>query len=577
MELQLQKFIGSVEQLANLRGLDEFNPIIFQMQKPASSIEYVVAGAKLQPSYLGIPVNAIWVVLDPTNPYYRQALKLKDIHDPDNVSNLPQPQPDLWWTVIRQYAEIWSDPQYYTANRGPAGPQGPQGPKGDPGAAGPAGTSPSVTAVAAATKLLMESQAGTIVILGSDTVANGSQQAYTIQLTTPADPNIPESTPTVSIVKTPIYISGSNHASVDGSNTLKVSGLSANETATLDAYYTSSGVGLHATKNVALTVAAVTGIALTTSSNSLHGKGSATLTVTANHSDGTTANVTSGATFTLSDPTKGTINSQSVFVAGAAASGSVTITASFVSGGQTFTSTQNISITLLVPTALIISGPSSVAESSTANYTSTVTFNDNSSVAETVSYTLSAGAPATIDGTGLLTTQSVNADTPSTLTSSYTFNGTTVTSNLAVTVTNVGASAIPAYYGTGPVNPVTDWSTFVLGLAYQGIPGVRTNTFSLDVIGQGVYQWYAYPKSYGFAQFQDASTMFTGGMGGAGAAGEGTGPNTDAAGEDRPIEQTVTVGGVPVVFYVYRSEHPNLGRSEANPDNNISLNKWNVL
>lgn len=142
MEQRLQKFIESVEQLSDIRNLDPFNPIVFKLEHPITAVQYTVVGSKVEPSYLGIPINTTWVVLDPTNPYFRQALKLKKVREPETVSTLPEVSAiDAWWHVVRTYDEIFLDPQYYEFQgiEGAEGPVGPTGPKGDSGNAGPVG------------------------------------------------------------------------------------------------------------------------------------------------------------------------------------------------------------------------------------------------------------------------------------------------------------------------------------------------------------------------------------------------------------------------------------------------------
>lgn len=126
MEKRLEEFIASIKTLSDIRNLDEFNPITVQIEHPIIGSRYTVVAAKREPSYLGIPFNTTWVVLDPTDPYYLQALKLKDTIDPVTVTSKVASN-GARWHVVRIYNEIFTDVQYYEYS-GPPGPVGPTGP-----------------------------------------------------------------------------------------------------------------------------------------------------------------------------------------------------------------------------------------------------------------------------------------------------------------------------------------------------------------------------------------------------------------------------------------------------------------
>lgn len=138
MEKRLQDFVISVQTLFEIRNLDVINPVVLKLEHPINATQYVVVGAKVEPSYLGIPINSSWVVLDPTDPYYLQVLKLKRQLDPATVTNKYVTHINAYWHVVRTYDEIFTDPQYYlyagptgpTGRVGPTGPTGPQGPVG---------------------------------------------------------------------------------------------------------------------------------------------------------------------------------------------------------------------------------------------------------------------------------------------------------------------------------------------------------------------------------------------------------------------------------------------------------------
>lgn len=165
MEKRLQDFIQSIQSLSDIRNLDSFNPIVFQIEHPITATRYTVVGSKVEPSYLGIPINATWVVLDPSDAYYLQALKLKDVLDVDTVSNKTVTPSGARWHVLRAYDDIFKDPQFYsgTGQTGPVGPTGPAGAVGQIGPAGQAGTSGSI-----ATPLTIKNVVGHYIAVAED-------------------------------------------------------------------------------------------------------------------------------------------------------------------------------------------------------------------------------------------------------------------------------------------------------------------------------------------------------------------------------------------------------------------------
>lgn len=580
MELKLQEFIASIEKMADLRNMDEFNPVVISMQKPATSVQMLFVASKMQPSYLGVPVNSVWVVLDPANPYFRKALKLRDTYDANNYASelsVPHPEAELWWTIVRSYSELWSDPQYYVGNRGPKGDKGVQGdpgPAGAKGDKGDPGTSPPLSEVACSVKNLMQQYVGTLEILGAGSIIEGQSQLYSIMLTLPPDPCTVNSTAQTLLVKTPLYIRGSNKANVND-NAVTCSNLTGSENATLYAYYPSWGKLLYAEKQIVLTDAYVTNISIQGPS-SVYGGDSIDLTVLATYSDNTTSTITSGCTLLVDNPSIGNISNVGRFTAAQSADGKIVVTATYTSGGNTFSTTHTIVVNLLLPISLNISGASQINENQSSQYSTTVTYNNGKTVTVIPTYSiLPQGAPAGISSLGVLSANSVDMDVSISLHATFIMNMTSVVSTKSITIRNV-AVAIAPYYGVGP-DTVSDFQTFITSLAYRGNPGNRNFTFSLDVIGATTYQWAAWPKSYGMGSWKDDVSNFVGGMGGAGATGPGPSQATLDAGEDRPMEITIKLDNVDTTMYVWRSENPNLGKSEFNNDPNFSLNKWTVL
>lgn len=111
----------------------------------------------------------------------------------------------------------------------------------------------------------------------------------------------------------------------------------------------------------------------------------------------------------------------------------------------------------------------------------------------------------------------------------------------------VPALNIAPYYGLSTTDAATEAT--VLSLQHRGTPGTFVLTFSLTA-GVGQYQYFAYPESYGPCEFYDNDSSFTGGWDGA---------NNDPFNIYGPIVVPVTVNSVIIPFYVYRTDHDDLG------------------
>ncbi|HWV98499.1 MAG TPA: hypothetical protein VNZ64_02285 [Candidatus Acidoferrum sp.] len=86
-------------------------------------------------------------------------------------------------------------------------------------------------------------------------------------------------------------------------------------------------------------------------------------------------------------------------------------------------------------TGLSISGPANVMQNTSGNqYIANAIMSDGTTPTVTPTWTLSAGAPASISSSGQLTANSVSANTTTTVTASYTYGGVTKTANYNVTI-----------------------------------------------------------------------------------------------------------------------------------------------
>lgn len=436
MEKRLQDFILSVQQLSDLRNLDTFNPIVFQMEHPITATRYTIVGAKIEPSYLGLPINVTWVVLDPTDPYYMKALKLKATINTETITDKPKVIGfDAWWHVVRTYDEIFEDPQYYVGVEGVPGPVGPTGPSGIDGPVGPTGPA-GTTVDPAAVMALLGQLSGTLEIQGPASVQSQGTQQYTVWLTeTVVDAQGATSVQTRQVYPTIRVVQSGTDPLPAGTSMSYDNILTAGATALpvgtrLIAEYPSWTRIVQTQKDITIGSAPVTVTGLTITGPSVLVEGGTTQFVaTATYSDGSTAQVV--AAWSSSDSNVLAIDATGMGTAGQVnTSTSVTITATF--DGVTMTKTLNVTD---VPTvqSLTISGPNAVFESTTGQYTAVVTYSDGSTQSVVPTWSIAAGTDASINASGLLTAAAMNG-TDGSVTVSASYQGLTGTK--AVTITN---------------------------------------------------------------------------------------------------------------------------------------------
>ena len=438
MEKRLQDFILSVQQLSDLRNLDTFNPIVFQFEHPITATRYTVVGAKIEPSYLGLPINVTWVVLDPTDPYYMKALKLKATIDPETLTDKPKVVGfDAWWHVVRTYDEIFNDPQYYVGVEGVPGPVGPTGPAGVDGIAGPVGpTGPAGTTVdPAAVMALLGQLSGTLEIQGPASIQSQGSQQYTVWLTETVVDNQGATSVQTRQVYPPIRIVQSGADALPAGTSLSYDNiLTAGTTnlpigATLIAEYPSWTRIVQTQKAITIGSAPVTVTGLVINGpNVLVEGGTVQFTVTASYSDGSTAQV--AAAWSSSDANVLAVDAAGMGTAGQVTTSTpVTVTATF--DGQTYTKTLNVTD---VPTvqSLTISGPNAVFESTTGQYSAVVTYSDGSTQSVAPTWSISVGTDASINASGLLTANALNG-TDGAVTVSASYQGVTGTKNVTIT------------------------------------------------------------------------------------------------------------------------------------------------
>ena len=183
--------------------------------------------------------------------------------------------------------------------------------------------------------------------------------------------------------------------------------------------------GISATAMLTVTAKTVTSIAVSSNTPSIADGLTQQFTATAIYSDNSTANVTAMATWTTSSAHLVEISPTGL--ATGVAPGTVTVTASLngVSGTAVFTVTAKT-----VASITVSSNTSSIANGLTQQFTATATYSDNSTanVTSTVTWSTLSASVATINSSGLLT-----SDGQGTTTVTATLGGVSGSANFTVT------------------------------------------------------------------------------------------------------------------------------------------------
>jgi len=248
----------------------------------------------------------------------------------------------------------------------------------------------------------------------------------------------------------------SYYASISG-GVLTTRSVSSNRTVTITARYSYDGVSRSAQKSVTIvnagTQASLTSLAITGPAT-VAANSTASYTATASFSNGTTQNVTTGATWS-ENSTFSTISTGGVLTTTAPTTNqAVSVGASYTSGGVTRTASLPVTITAAATqvslTSLAITGPATVAANSTASYTATATFSNGTTQNVTTGATWSENSTfSTISTGGVLTTTAPTTNQTVSVGASYTSGGVTRTATRSVTIT---AATTPPPSGSKSIN-----------------------------------------------------------------------------------------------------------------------------
>lgn len=160
--------------------------------------------------------------------------------------------------------------------------------------------------------------------------------------------------------------------------------------------------------------------------------------VTAEFSDGTTQDVSSGASWSVSNESVASISDSGLFTAlEVIANTTVTIDASYTAGGSTKTDSFAVSIINQAepePLQLLINGPTSIDENTTATFTAQVEYTDGTFVDVTPGWMVDDVLTASIDSSGILSANEVTENTSVVITASHLESGNLLSSNKTVTI-----------------------------------------------------------------------------------------------------------------------------------------------
>lgn len=502
----LAQFVEQVRTLSDVRNLAPSNPIGFDIEQPTLGQRFRIIGSVPEPLYMGIPINAIWVVLNAASPHFKKVLKLKSITGPSTsgivgaIVNLTQS-----WIEVESYEEIFADPQFYVNGSGLPGPTGPAGAPG-------------------------------LNLRG------------------------PYASSTVYAVRDFVSSLGSSYASLVNNNIGNLPSSSPSQWM-LVAQKGDTGV----VDNAAIVAAIVAQLQPHPTSIVLSGLPTITdegqsyqLLVTATLNNNATQDVTTSVTYTLSDNTAGSVNASGLFTAASvSADRNISITATLTATPTNLTSSRATTVRNRIPVSLAIFGNAEVDEGTSTQYTAIVTYNTGGTqdITGAAVWGVSPSARGTITTVGVFTAAEVTSDTAATITAAYTEAGVTVNTTRAITVIDTETPIFPRF-GTGPAMSVPSYnSAFVNGLSGTATNAGITNTFTLNggSPNSGIYLYYAYPKALGLARFEDAAAPgFFGGWDGA------QGDPFDPA-KQGPVEFNVTVGGNTQLWYLYRTDFDGLG------------------
>ncbi len=329
-------------------------------------------------------------------------------------------------------------------------------------------------------------------ILGPETVERSSTADYTCTATYDDG-----STQNVTASGTWSVPSGPGSISTVGVYTAPTS-LTADTPATIHVSYTEGGITKQAGKSITVQNIArlLSSIAISSAPTKLSEGGTANYTCTATYDDNSTENVTVAGTWSVTSG-PGSFSSPGTYAAPASvtANTSVTIRVSYAEAGITKQVDKKITVenTVRVLSSVAIStGPSSLSEGSTAKYTCTATYDDNSTkdVTATGIWSVPSG-PGSFSSPGMYAAPaSVEADTTVTIHVSYAETDVTSEADKIITVIKPGPTLTGVSISSGPATvPQGGSATYACTATYE-------DTTTADVTALAVWSVASGPGSF---------------------------------------------------------------------------------
>ena len=106
MEQRLSNLVSSLMRLADIRNLDDTNPVIITLSSEAGNPTIVIV-SYYEPYIGDYPVNVSWINADPASAGYQYIYKRVD-YTPDPVSGT-----NNTWQLLYYYNDVFNPPQYY--------------------------------------------------------------------------------------------------------------------------------------------------------------------------------------------------------------------------------------------------------------------------------------------------------------------------------------------------------------------------------------------------------------------------------------------------------------------------------
>ncbi|AQT28634.1 putative T1SS secreted agglutinin RTX [Erwinia phage vB_EamM_Yoloswag] len=109
MELKLTQFVSNVELLTNIHNQNK-NPIMFRLPAQGSTLGLLFYCAYSCPRYVVLPINAIWIDMNPESDTFQQVFKRTTKHASD-------PYQDVW-TALYFYDDAMGEQTYDPSDLG---------------------------------------------------------------------------------------------------------------------------------------------------------------------------------------------------------------------------------------------------------------------------------------------------------------------------------------------------------------------------------------------------------------------------------------------------------------------------